>query len=114
MQDNAVGAGVRELLERERDERPFGAFGEWVAPPPGSAEPPPAPPPPFMIPEPDWEAEERERLAREAAAKLKADPEPIEPERYPAKPKRKTPRLDAVRAWRKGSEPRPRGPAPYS
>jgi hypothetical protein len=106
MQDNAVGAGVRELLGRERDERPMGGWGgEWV-PPPAERSDRPEPPQPLVIPEPDWEQEERERLAREAAAELKAAPKPVEPEpeRYPAKPRKKakrTPNLDTVRAWRK-------------
>jgi hypothetical protein len=96
---DAIGAGVRELLSHDHDQRPFGAYGEWIAPPPGPAEPPPAPPPAFQIPAADREQEDRERLAREA------EPDPIEPEpeRYPAKRKQKskrTPNLDKVRAWK--------------
>ena len=40
----------------------FGSHGEQATP---AADPAPAAPPPFRPPAPDWEAEERERLARE-------------------------------------------------
>jgi hypothetical protein len=45
----------------EFHDRPFGSRGEMLAPPP-SAPPPPAPQA-FVIPPPDWAAEERERDA---------------------------------------------------
>jgi hypothetical protein len=76
-----VGAGLRELLAREHDERPFGTYGEWVTPPSGPAEPPQAPPPAFEIPPADWVAEDREREAR---AESEAAPEPqLEPKPEP-------------------------------
>jgi hypothetical protein len=73
MQDNAVGAGVGELLAREHDERDFGPYGERVAP---SAEPSPVSPPPFEIPPADWEAEERELAEPEPQPEPEPEPEP--------------------------------------
>jgi hypothetical protein len=91
---DAIGAGLLELLARERDERPMGGWaGEQATP---HFEPPPPLPPPFEIPKPDWEAEERERRERDgekAEREAMAGAHP-EPERHR--------NLDRVRAWRKG------------
>jgi hypothetical protein len=89
MGDNsAIGAGVRELLARERDELAFGVVGEIATP---RDEPAPLPPPPLVIPPPPWSEHYQDELDDPARSSYPA------PRQTKPKP---TPNRDEVRGWR--------------
>jgi hypothetical protein len=85
---DALAQLMRQDREREPDAPIGGWRGEWAV---QQDEPPPVPPRPFVIPSPDWQAEqvERDRLkAAEAQEKLEPAADPYPARRAVEKPPR--------------------------
>ncbi len=84
----ALAELMRQDREREPDAPIGGWRGEWAV---QRDEPPPVPPQQFVIPPPDWDAEQagRDRVrAAEAQAHLEAEPNPYPARREVEKPPR--------------------------
>jgi hypothetical protein len=90
------------MLAGEYDTKPFGSHGELIVARPV---PRPAPSQPFVIPPPNWAAEERERRQRDAG-----QPEPPQQPQVPAVERMMAAALERDEI----DEPPPLGPAVHS